>query len=199
MTTPVLRAVLLSVLFLARPGGAAERPSPRIAANVTVTTNYYVVTGGTAAELRASKAQARPWKDKLAFDGGTEWNIRWTFNCSRQGDQFELDSVDIKTRVVVNLPQWTPPPEASRDLIDRWQRFLTSLSTHERGHVTLARLATAELQKQIAAVKPSPSAKELASAADLTGRKVVESYREKEREYDKETNHGISQGAVFRW
>jgi hypothetical protein len=27
----------------------------------------------------------------------------------------------------------------------------------------------------------------------------VESYREKEREYDKETKHGISQGAAFRW
>jgi predicted secreted Zn-dependent protease len=187
----------LQIVLLGLPASAADGTSPRIASSIEVTTNYYTVTGTTAAELIKSKAQARPRKDKGPFDAYTDWNIHWTFKCRQRGDRFAIDSLEIRTTVAVTLPRWVAPAEASRDLVERWQQYVRGLGLHELGHLTLARLATAELQQQVAALKPYPTAKELTEAAGHTGTSVVEKYRQKEGDYDLETGHGAKQGARF--
>jgi predicted secreted Zn-dependent protease len=187
----------LQTLLGALPTPAAGGAGPRLTSRLEVTTNYYTVTGSTAAELFRSKVQARPWKDSKPFDAYTDWNIRWTFRWRQRGEQFAIESLETKTTVVVTLPRWLPPAEASRELVERWQRYVQGLGRHELGHVTLARLATAELQQQLAALNPCPTAQELTETVGRTGTGVVAKYRQKDADYDRETGHGAKQGGRF--
>lgn len=193
----------LSFLLLALLAGAGGAPSCVAAVpsgpTITVTTNYYRVTGSTPEEIHHSKEAARPGTNRMKFDAITEWNIAWTYRYSLRGDQVAVDSVDTKTTVVVTLPRWTPPADTDPATIKSWQSYVRGLALHEQGHLTIARQATAEMQRQLTALPASPSVRDLQTAMDRTGNRVVDQFRLKEKEYDQATSHGATQGAVLRW
>ncbi|MCX6903101.1 MAG: DUF922 domain-containing protein, partial [Verrucomicrobia bacterium] len=166
---------------------------------VTVTTNYYRVTGSTPEEIHRSKEAARPGTNRMKFDAITEWNITWTYRYSQRGDQFAVDSVNTKTTVVVTLPRWTPPAGTDPATIKTWQSYVQGLALHEQGHQNFARQAAIEVQRQLTALPASPSVRDLQTVIEQTGNRVVDQFHLKEKEYDQATNHGATQGAVLRW
>ncbi len=192
-----LTLVIVVTLLSGIPPLSAAAAWP-VTAKVVVTTNYYPVTGATRFELLTSKANNRPWKATNAFDACTQWNIRWAFNCTQQAGRYVLGSVELTTAVAVNLPRWVPPPDARSNLVERWQEFVKALGTHELGHVTLARLATAALKEELEVTPTYISPDELAAAVERNGKAIFEKFRQKEAAYDRETRHGATQGVRFR-
>jgi predicted secreted Zn-dependent protease len=190
--------MLLLTALLAVPAWA-QSSAPRITLKVTASTNYYEVSGNTHAELIASRAQARPRKDNQPFDGLTTWNVEWSYRLSSRNGQHALESADVKTKVVVTLPRWSPAPGADADLVARWQKYVRALGIHELGHVSYARLATAEMGKRLSAIQHRSTAQDLRTLVERTGDQVLAEFRSKDAEYDRDTAHGVKQGAHFRW
>jgi len=166
---------------------------------VTASTNYYDVKGSTREELIASRAQGRPRKDDRHFDGLTTWKVEWSYRYSSRNKQHFLDSVDVKTVIEVTLPRWTPPPGADADLVERWNKYVRALGIHELGHVSYARLATAEMKKRLSVLPSYATAQELRDAVERTGQQVLADFRARDAEYDRDTAHGMKQGARFAW
>jgi predicted secreted Zn-dependent protease len=192
---PVLAAFSLLANLVGSPESALAQPSFGTKSSVSVTTNFFTVTGTNRADLMASKLEARPWKTKMPYDATTEWRIHWNCKYSPRGGQYRLDALEIQTVVAVTLPRWIPPVDADSRLIRRWNQYVNDLGTHEQGHVALARQATAEFQRQAAVVPGYSSGAELTGALDRISKQVVELYRQKERDYDLETEHGFLQRA----
>jgi predicted secreted Zn-dependent protease len=182
----ILAAVVCSC---ATPGRAED--------NVTVTTNYYTGSGATARELRASLAQARPWKDSDTRDGQTQWNVQWSFELSETENGCRLRSLTTKTTITITLPRWSAPPSASKGLIERWKNYYVALQQHETRHAEMAREAAAEIRKRVTALRDPSSCEKFKESINATANKVVADFREQEIQFDKRTDHGRKDGAWF--
>ena len=117
---------LLIVLLVAFPGATAEA-KPKI----TVTTEYYTVTGSTIEELRKQMTAKGP----KGFWAYAEWRVNWSAQCV------------VNLRITYTYPRWTNREKASPKLRAHWDKFIANLITHEKGHGTHGRNAAAEIDK----------------------------------------------------
>ena len=158
-------------------------------------TNYYQVSGATWAEVHESIMRNRPWKTNSAMDARTDWNVRWKFNMADFGNSAQVRSFDVETTITVTLPSWKAPPDAPKPLVDGWKRYFGNLKRHEDGHVILALRAAAAVRKHAGAITEASSAQELAKQLNQAANKVIDEFREKDKEYDRITQHGMKQDA----
>jgi predicted secreted Zn-dependent protease len=103
----------------------------------------------------------------------------------------------VRTTVVITLPRWIPGHPVQPELVAQWQKVITGLRTHERGHLQLAQAATAEVQRRLVALRGCDTQEELETLARQTMNDTIEEFRTRERKYDEVTGHGRTQGAVF--
>ncbi len=164
---------------------------------ITAKTNYYAIVGKTAWELRASLDGARPWKNRIPGDASTQWNVRWSFKTIASESGCRLESLEVKATITLTLPRWRPAAETPADLQTRWQTYLSALEKHEEGHRTLAERAAAEVGRQVRAMGAAQNCEALAQSIKKMGNSIIDEYRRKEAEYDRETQHGVTQGARF--
>jgi predicted secreted Zn-dependent protease len=95
------------------------------------------------------------------------------------------------------MPEWTPPPEAAADLVERWNRYHTALQRHEDGHKEHGLGAARDVREKLRALDAEPDCDSMNREANAVANRVVEQYKAKDRTFDKETRHGASQGARF--
>jgi len=165
---------------------------------ITVTTNYYFVTGTTAAGIYQSLQQARPWRWTSGHDAQTLWDTRHHFTFQQTDGRYAATGFELKTKVRVTLPFWQMPKDASPDLRQRWLDYVRNLYVHEQGHLDLTRQAVAGWEQRLGALGDFASAHELRSAIGQVGSNVLARVRRQEADYDAKTQHGVTQGAVFR-
>ena len=163
-----------------------------------VSTNYYPVTGQTRPALLAALHRARAARTNENFDASTIWTIKWTYLYSPSLSGVHLDSVQIAATIDLTLPRWTSASDAPETLLQSWQRYYRGLAAHEAGHAAVVRDAVKEMQRQFTPMTEFESPTALLRALDNTGSNVVESARQRERQYDVQTRHGLTQGAVWR-
>jgi predicted secreted Zn-dependent protease len=161
-------------------------------------TNYYSITGASFGEIRRSIEQSRPWKDSEYRTGLTEWQIDWRFEVTPGGDGCRCSSFNTTTTITNSLPRWTPPTEATAEVKAAWGRFIQALGVHEDGHSRLALAAVAELHKRIKELGPAPDCEGLRKRINAIAERVIEEHRQRERDYDRRTHHGETQGAALR-
>lgn len=152
---------LLIVLLVAFPGSVAEA-KPKI----TVTTEYYTVTGSTIEELRKQMTEKGP----NGFWGYAEWRVNWSSTCQ------------VHLRITYTYPRWANRDKASPKLRSRWDKYIANLITHEKRHGTHGRNAAAEIDRTRCNKDPVGIARRWSKQDEI---------------YDKETNHGATQGAAF--
>jgi predicted secreted Zn-dependent protease len=194
MITRIFLSVMLAGSVSAALGAPPAKP---IFVRVVLTTNYYAVTGSSPHEIWHAMVEARPWKTNHNYSATTTWVARSQYRFDAGEDGFRLVKYDEETKVTVTLPRWTPPPDASPETVRRWTKFINALALHENGHVNIACQATGELMREMGALGTFASRQELREAARDTENRVLDKYRERERAYDLETQHGVLQGARF--
>ncbi len=153
--------------------------------------SYYNITGSKANELRDSMNQLRPrdpWDGNLPVDSYTDWYIAWNWP-GYGSDNCDLSAAVITYRINVILPRWKVPEDASPELIAKWQKYLQSLALHEKGHVE-------NIVNNYSSVKTAIQVA-TCSTADTEAQKTLEPLRRFDADYDRETQHGVSQGAIF--
>ena len=147
----------------------------------------YAVTGTTADQLRLSINQNRPGD----YDALTTWNIAWSFqNCTNPQWLVSLD-------VVYDLPRWDAPTSADSALVARWHRYLDALYCHEYGHGKLGLDCANSAYAALAALQPSGDCDALTAMATATFQGILDDCKAREVQYDADTMHGATMGAIF--
>ena len=82
-------------------------------------------------------------------------------------------------------------------MVRRWRRYLDALTEHESGHRETGFRAATDIAEVLPALPAKPTCEEAEEAANVAAREVLERYRKLDTEYDGETRHGATQGAVF--
>jgi predicted secreted Zn-dependent protease len=184
------------------PSGTPGEPSTATAPHIDERVEYYDVSGTTASELKSSTDLMGPLK--RAEDGtgraagNTVWNVRWRWQLQSSSAQKScaLTSFDTSVEIVMTLPHWAGRV-AGTALADRWDRYLEALTTHERGHADNGIHAARAIQSEIAAFPPAPTCPQLGEAIKARATAILDAHRDQDREYDRLTQHGVTQGVVF--
>ena len=159
------------------------------AQNVAWRTNCYTVTGATMHEIRQSMGRARPFPEN--FDGLTTWNVNWQFSSSETAEGCRCTSFSTKISITTFLPRWSPSAEASPRTKEQWTKFVNALADHELGHARIALAAAEEVRKQAVLITSAPSCQVLKEKLNSSAERVLDAHRQREKEYDRRTNHGV--------
>jgi predicted secreted Zn-dependent protease len=158
---------------------------------------YYAVEVTRGQKVHEAVTAASPIKKSgRTFHGYTEWEIRWTWRHRSQADgRCGITSTDVSLTGSILLPRLAGGTQAQAAA---FERYLVQLREHEDGHQRIARAAADDIERVLKTLLPAPSCRELASEANAKARAKLDEHLEREREYDRETRHGYTQGAVLR-
>ena len=117
------------------------------------------------------------------------WHFRWW----EEGDgRCRITGNRTRLSAEITLPRLTTADPAVRQ---RFDRYLTALKDHEMEHVRIARDAAQRIDRGILALPTMPSCRQLEQAANDLGQRLLRQATDAEREMDRLTRHGASQGA----
>lgn len=160
---------------------------------------FYEVSGRTATELRADMDKLGPLdRHQIRRDAYTGWSVKWSYGFVRGPDQCSANPVRVSVEVTYTLPRWRMPVDVDPRLHARWTRYMGSLRRHEDGHRDIGVHAGEEVRRRIEAMAARSDCETLDRDANRVGHEVVDNYRRIEKAYDRDTNHGATQGARFR-
>ena len=159
---------------------------------------HYDIKGGSAAELRESLNRQRPvGPDGMPHDAVTVWNIQWRYRTAPSGSGCAVTSLQVALEIVTTLPRWTNEADAPSSLVARWREYYKALLTHEDGHKAIGIETAAAIRNAGTNVPSNSGCADMGRAIDRVANDLLKQGREKERQDDKVTAHGRTQGARF--
>lgn len=172
---------------LAGPG----MPLPR-GVRLSVVESPYPVTGTTEEEIGRSLREGGPG----AFFGSFEWDMRsrWQWSSTPRGCVMREVEITVLARLV--MPDWADRTGAPAEVRGSWDRFREALRGHERGHYENVARAARALHRELMRLEVQNCAFMRAAARDLHER-TLRRWKDVDRTYDEETQHGRTQGAVW--
>ncbi len=188
--------------------GATPRPGstplvqpvcdPQLDLVVRRTRETYRVRGNTLDELSASIEPQR-YRDSsgMAWDAYTWWEVRWSYPFVERIDSCALGGEQVRVDIRMHLPRWEPPSGADPELASTWTHYITALEAHEEGHAQIALAAACEVRQVLRSLEPQPDCVRMELAADQATQVVIDRYHDLEVQYDLETDHGATEGAVL--
>lgn len=146
-------------------------------------------------ELRTHSPVSR--KNKV-FHGGTEWTLVPDFRWKQIGNLCKIQDVRVKLDGIYTLPKLKNDLPVGSEIKKRFEQYYQALLEHEKGHQDLWLSAGQEIETLLTSFEPFYSCQELAKQAKIRVGKVIHTYQQHNRDYDKQTGHGRTQGASIK-
>lgn len=160
---------------------------------------YYDIEGVTIDELRRQmKENGTKWDDGKVYAALTTWDIRYNYDVSSEDGICCVKSAKTSVEIVYHLPRRVASPTEPAYLSDVWDRYLEHLKAHEFGHKALAVKTAGEINETLAALDRFTTKYELAKRAESLISAKLQKLNEVQVQYDHETRHGATQGAVLQ-
>ena len=164
---------------------------------ITESTEYYEVTGSSAEELWVAihRQAPRDHKGKRGV-GMTHWEMQWKYQLKQTSSGCVPTSLNIAVEIITTLPRWKNR-YSDTALADTWNRYLAALEAHEREHLEIALRATQEIHERLSRLDAARTCTLLQNSIDSTAEALLNDLDRVQSEYDRRTNHGVSQGVRF--
>jgi predicted secreted Zn-dependent protease len=173
---------------------------PHVAAGFeeNVSTQYYEVGGDTPARIWEEMRMRGPTgRDGRRYNARTEWHVRWRYPLEETGTGCEIGRVSVTLTVRYTMPRWERPPGTSSAVASQWNRYVGALESHEEGHADFGREAAQRIERALGGLSARASCNQLDREANALGQRILDEIRPEEEDYDRETNHGATQGTAF--
>ncbi len=166
---------------------------------VTESIDYYDVAGATAREVRASMNRDGPTSgnDGKRYDAVCRWNVAWRFQYRRGNGVCGIDSATTDVKITIVFPRLKTDETTSASLVKAFASYAEKLMVHERGHAQNAIDAARKIEAGIRALPPQPNCDAMRNAANTLGYALIKEANQADVDYDRQTQHGATQGARF--
>jgi predicted secreted Zn-dependent protease len=160
----------------------------------TLDTGHYEAHAQPGRSLALALNEASPFRPgNQVFHSATAWNMDWKLLPQSTADgRCRTAEVRIDLRGNMLLPRLLGGSRAQQE---RFDEYLSRLREHELGHFEIGREAARALEKSLYALKPARSCAQLQSAARDEGARLLKKYEAMGDAYDRQTEHGRTQGA----
>lgn len=166
-------------------------PSPAVLAEIpNLTVSYYDVEGADPRAVRRSMNERRPPDPhtKERFDGRTEIQLQWSI--AGGVGRCDPSKAEFTQTVVITLPRLANAGRLSSAERADWTRYMTALIGHERNHALIGLRGEAEAKRRA-------HSSETCQAVSANVDSVMKAVAAAQVEYDKRTQHGALEGAVY--
>ncbi len=165
-----------------------------------MTVATYTVTGKTLNEISAALEQnalADPHEAGSKYYARTNWLIQgtWSWKPSPRGCEVERGAVSVT--ITITLPALKTTAGVPPDIVNRWNTFIRNTNLHEQGHAKLALQGARDYQRNLGNLAPAPNCDILQKQLRDLYNRDFETIDRVNVQYDKDTEHGLTQGAVF--
>ncbi len=161
----------------------------------------YAVTGKTKEELSRS-LEASSQSDPHESGGGrfyarTDWllSAHWLPRPTSSG--CELEKGDVNITITMTLPVLATSFGVQADALNRWKTFIQNTQEHESGHVKLAEQGARDYQRDLGNIAPASNCDIMQTRLRDLFDKSFAAIDKANVNYDAQTQHGFTQGAVF--
>jgi len=185
----LINSITASPILSANQQHISTKKTNKPKININIITNYYNIHGITENELRQQMNTLGPLKSNSRHDAYTKWDIEWFKRCN--------EPPSVKIIVVFTYPKWNKPNNLDSVLESKWSKYIEALKIHENGHRDIAVRTSEEIMDTLYNLPYTNNCNNQNKQVIDLGNKIIEKYRQKEIEYDKLTNHGMTQGAIF--
>lgn len=155
--------------------------------------SYYDVHGTTAAQIQQSLHAHGPVDDRgQRRFASTDWSIKWEWKQTPR-NYVDLNSVQIKCGAEIRLPRLVIRKDTPLELIRAWNSFVERTRRHELAHLSHAQVGAPRIRERLerVAAREGPLT---AAQANQEIAAALEEIRSMDKEYDKRTNHGFTEG-----
>ncbi|MHB8908160.1 MAG: DUF922 domain-containing protein [Syntrophales bacterium] len=154
---------------------------------------YYPAEADSARSLQSILTAASPIRHNgRVFHGYYHSDMSWELQWFRQPEgRCKIIKLTIRIIGEITLPRLVGGTDAQREQFDT---LLPALRVHELGHHDIDKEAAAAIGRKILSLPEMSSCAALESAANDLGDQTINEYRERNEQYDAETNHGRLQG-----
>lgn len=165
---------------------------------VTEKYEYYEIKGDCEKDLHCELCKnGCKWDDGKKYDSLTTWHVKWDYGYDRGPQACAADSFRVTVEILFRYPKWVRTGNASPALVEKWDRYMESLTLHENGHRDLVVQAATELSRAVAELPPSATCADLDRTVRTLCSVRIGKLKKDEKVYDATTRHGVTQGAVF--
>jgi predicted secreted Zn-dependent protease len=164
--------------------------------------SYYQVYGNTAAQIHGQVKQCAPNGGSEAgggdeFAAETGYRLTWQYDTTASdAGTCTVSNVKIGLHLNMVLPEWRPTAAAGNGLVTAWQKYVSSLATHENGHVAIDQQYAGQLLSDLQAY-PATDCGSMAASIQAKINADTAALDAANDAYDARTNHGATQGAIL--
>jgi predicted secreted Zn-dependent protease len=165
------------------------------------TVAYYEISARTEPEIvNELNAKGPGGTGGKTYWGMTQWSTSWDFRTRQVGKgHCVVDGAELSLRILIVLPRWTPPGDVSPTVVEKWKRLSSALERHEREHATHGRDAVTAVASLMRGDRQAGSCTALRRTLEKEGRALVQHGGELDKELDRRTQHGATEGVSIQW
>ncbi|WP_223342962.1 MULTISPECIES: DUF922 domain-containing Zn-dependent protease [unclassified Synechocystis] len=131
------------------------------------------------------------------YRGYTQWFVRWQYQWWFTAQQCQITTVTTNLDVTYTLPRIPPNHGADPEARRVFNRYLVALFKHEENHKNSGLYAARAIEKALLNLGPFPHCKGLQTKAESTAQQIVQRYRQRDLDYDRQTDHGRKEGIMI--
>ena len=159
---------------------------------------YYEIRGSSEKSLRKQMCQnGCTWDDGRKYDSVTSWYWTWDYDTNQASHSCSADDFSITLEITSRYPKWVRTGEAPQPLVDKWDGYMKNLIMHENGHRDRVVNAAAEFRAAVARLPRALSCTERDRQVRALSSEIMAQLNADQQEYDADTSHGATQGALF--
>lgn len=155
---------------------------------------HYEVFGRTDSEVRNQLNQCTP---VTPYWGQANYWIRYAYAYQTSDGSCSIDAVKVVIHTTAITPSWTAEPGTDADVPDRWAHFIAALTIHEQGHIDLGTQGAQKLLTDLQRIPSATTCAALDQQANGVAQADLAAASQAQADYDAQTQHGATQGAVF--
>lgn len=158
---------------------------------------FYDISGRTVDDLiQDIRLNGTKWNDGKVYSAMTNWDIHYKYEVLCQNGRYSVKSAATRVDILYNMPRLNLT-SCAPELVGTWSDYLTHLQHHEFGHKDLAVKAASEVNEMFGTLPSFGSEEELAAEIAKRTEDKFRKLKEIQVEYDHDTRHGETQGAVL--
>lgn len=168
--------------------------------NIKITDEYFPITGTNTRELYdflINKGPSLETGHKGVANCQMGYNWIPHVSSSKKLNLCRIDKIELQGKIICTYPKWDPPAEASKQEINKWNAFMDKVKFHEQGHIDIDKKHLNIFYEQLKQISTMPTCDEIRNEVVRLGHEMVDKSNKEDLDYDAQTQHGETQGAVL--
>ncbi|MEB3310800.1 MAG: DUF922 domain-containing Zn-dependent protease [Snowella sp.] len=132
------------------------------------------------------------------FKGYTKWNVNWKFWWYESPNSCRITKVKVFLNVTYTLPQIPKNHVTTAETRTIFNQFYNALFKHEQNHKDSGLFAARDIENALQNLGSFPNCQQLELVANQRGHQIIQQYAQRDRDYDKHTDHGRLEGIMLQ-